>query len=391
MSRINPPDDHNKTPEGHSERRGESVHPIEAPKSPQAQASAWLAKMDGRDLNDTEQQAFKDWVNADEAHILAFRKVIAAWDDLNILTKLPQVLEQRSQHQRAEQSQEQKQEQKEPPRWRATIAIAATVMLSLFVTFKYNSTADSQATYTTAVGEQKTITLPDNSRVQLNTNSRLKIDYSDSHRAIYLHQGEAHFDVQSNPQRPFEVYAGSGRVRAIGTAFSVTLYEQDIGVIVTEGIVEIAPEIITQLAAAPSQPAEQGAPLSNANAESEPDANKSQTPTKSKRVKAGNAAVFNQHSVKHIQAIADDEMQRRLAWQQGLLIFSGEPLEEVVKQLSRYTDTKILIKSENARNLRIGGQFQAGDTKAVFSALEKGFGLKADYITNNLVYLYYKE
>ena len=82
-------------------------------------------------------------------------------------------------------------------------------------------------------------------------------------------------------------------------------------------------------------------------------------------------------------------MLQLLAWQQGLLIFSGEPLEDVVAEISRYTDTKIIIKSEEARALRIGGQFKVADTRAIFSALEKGFGLKADYATNNLVYLSY--
>ena len=94
------------------------------------------------------------------------------------------------------------------------------------------------------MGEQKTITLPDNSVVQLNTNSRLQFDYRGQARAVYLHQGEVHFSVAKNPDRPFEVYAGTGRVRAIGTAFSVTLNDRsdEVNVLVTEGVVEIAPE-----------------------------------------------------------------------------------------------------------------------------------------------------
>ena len=104
---------------------------------------------------------------------------------------------------------------------------------------------------------------------------------------------------------------------------------------------------------------------------------------------AGSAAVFDREEVRAIEKVEDAEMLQLLAWQQGLLIFSGEPLEEVVAEISRYTDTKIIIKSEDARALRIGGQFKVADTRAIFSALEKGFGLKADYATNNLVYLSY--
>ena len=73
----------------------------------------------------------------------------------------------------------------------------------------------------------------------LNTNSILEVSYSDETRHLTLSQGEAHFDVAHNPERPFEVYAGKGLVRAIGTAFTVYLRKVDVEVIVTEGTVEI--------------------------------------------------------------------------------------------------------------------------------------------------------
>ena len=105
--------------------------------------------------------------------------------------------------------------------------------------------------YTTGVGEQKTIQLADNSVVQLNTNSRLEVDYSSDLRRLSLTQGEAHFDVAHNPQRPFEVLAGQGLVRAIGTAFTVHIRKIDVEVIVTEGTVELAPAPTPQVTAVP--------------------------------------------------------------------------------------------------------------------------------------------
>ena len=60
-------------------------------------------------------------------------------------------------------------------------------------------------------------------------------------------------------------------------------------------------------------------------------------------------------------------------------------------RISRYTDINIIIKSDEARALRIGGQFQIADTRAIFSALEQGFGLNVDYATDSLVYLSYKK
>ena len=96
-----------------------------------------------------------------------------------------------------------------------------------------------QALYVTAIGEQKTITLADNSVVQLNTNSRLSVDYNDKLRGIHLIEGEAHFQVAHNPDLPFEVYTGTGVVRAVGTSFSVYIKHKQVEVVVDQGIVEI--------------------------------------------------------------------------------------------------------------------------------------------------------
>ena len=378
----------------------DNVSAFDEPKSVQAQASAWLAKLDNDKPSSQDLQAFKRWVNTDEAHIAAFKKVAAAWDELNILTRLPLLLEQKE-LQRKEQSKKDNTDQQAVPKFGIGIysfrhvAVAATLVMGLMLGLQQYFSSPQQATYWTAVGEQKTITLPDNSVVQLNTNSRIQFDYQGEVRAVYLHQGEAHFSVAKNPERPFEVYAGTGLVRAIGTAFSVALNDNsdEINVLVTEGVVEIAPEIAPEITSgiapeidstAIGLHAEKADDVSSgAQVLAEKPVNKNQ------RVSAGSAAVFDSEEVRTIEKIEAAEMLQLLAWQQGLLIFSGEPLEDVVAEISRYTDTKIIIKSEEARALRIGGQFNVADTRAIFSALEKGFGLKADYATNNLVYLSY--
>ena len=363
----------------------DNVSPFDEPKSVQAQASAWLARLDSDQPSSQDLQAFKRWVNEDDAHIAAFKKVAAAWDELNILTRLPSLLEQKDL--------QRKEQQPAMPTFGFAsfslrqLAVAATLVMGLMFGLQQTFHTPQQASYWTAVGEQKTITLPDNSVVQLNTNSRLQFDYRGQARAVYLHQGEVHFSVAKNPDRPFEVYAGTGRVRAIGTAFSVTLNDRsdEVNVLVTEGVVEIAPEISPEIITPAISPQAEihEAKLSGAQVLAAKPAKQHQ------RATAGSAAVFDREAVRAIEKVEDADMLQRLAWQQGLLIFSGEPLEEVVAEISRYTDTKIIIKSEDARALRIGGQFKVADTRAIFSALEKGFGLKADYATNNLVYLSY--
>ncbi len=390
------------TQESHRAPNGGTVSPLDEPKSVRAQASAWLAKLDCEEPSEASLQAFKQWVNQDPSHILAFEKAAAAWEELNILTRLPSLLQQQSLQ----------QQRQTPPHsaqgaslgkgfiwanvrrhashlvWQYT-AVAATLMVGLMFLLSARYEVPQQAIYTTAVGEQKILTLPDNSVVQLNTNSRVAFDYRGEVRAVYLYRGEVHFTVAKNPERPFEVYAGAGLVRAVGTAFTVALNEEsnEVDVLVTEGVVEIAPEIpppsvasaASTSAVGEARPTDQAGPDSVHN--TEPGA---------QRVSAGSAAVYDRVEVRTIEKLRAEELQQRVAWQQGLLIFSGDTLAEVVKEISRYTDTKIIIKSEAASEMRIGGQFRVNDTRAIFGALEQGFGLKAEYATNSLVYLSYQ-
>lgn len=341
----------------------DNISELDKPDSIQAQASAWLARLDGDEPSPEDLRAFKQWVREDKAHIAAFEKVAAAWGELNILTRLPLLLQQQV-------AAPARPEKAYSLRY---IAVAATLVIGLLIGLQPVIYPAQQALYTTAVGEQRSITLPDGSVVQLNTDSRFEFDYRGAVRALYLYQGEAHFSVAKNPARPFEVYAGSGLVRAVGTAFSVALdtRSDNVDVIVTEGVVEIAAEVTPlhhQPPAAITEPAKQP-----------------------RRVPAGNAAVFDQRAIRVVEPIAASDLQQQLAWRQGLLIFNGESLEEVVDEMARYTDTRIIIKSEAARLLRIGGQFNIADTAAIFKALEQGFGLKVDYATDSLVYLSYDQ
>ena len=98
--------------------------------------------------------------------------------------------------------------------------------------------------------------MEDGSTIALNTNSRVNIDYSGERRVVQLLRGEASFDVAKSPQRPFVVYAGSGLIWAVGTAFNVRYTSDLVDVIVTEGIVKVYTQVspeqpVASLTAAP--------------------------------------------------------------------------------------------------------------------------------------------
>lgn len=92
-------------------------------------------------------------------------------------------------------------------------AMAASIALLSISFFYQPHEADS---YATDVGGFQRLPLADGSRVDINTNSRLDVDYSEAARRIDLAQGEAFFKVAKNPARPFVVHAGLWRVTAVG-------------------------------------------------------------------------------------------------------------------------------------------------------------------------------
>ena len=71
----------------------------------------------------------------------------------------------------------------------------------------------------------------------------------------------------------------------------------------------------------------------------------------------------------------------------GLLKFSGDPLEKVIQEVSRYTSLSIVILDPELRDLRVGGFFEVGETQKMLEALETGFGVQTERIDENLIHL----
>ncbi len=100
---------------------------------------------------------------------------------------------------------------------------------------------DAPCTITVARGGKYAFTLPDGSRVWLNSDSQISFpsDFSGAERAVQI-RGEAFLEVAHDAQHPFIVDAGGGRIRVLGTRFNVSAYPEEGHVVTTlvEGSVE---------------------------------------------------------------------------------------------------------------------------------------------------------
>jgi len=84
------------------------------------------------------------------------------------------------------------------------------------------------------------IQLSDGSRIDLNTDTELSIQYTWTARSVKLERGEALFSVVHNPEKPFEVIAAGGRIQDIGTRFNIYRQADRVSVTVLEGEVSVA-------------------------------------------------------------------------------------------------------------------------------------------------------
>jgi transmembrane sensor len=105
------------------------------------------------------------------------------------------------------------------------------------------------------------------------------------------------------------------------------------------------------------------------------------------RIPTAAGTVRDASLVEQIGPIPPVELAQRLAWREGVLMFSGETLEHVVKELARYTTVSIEIPDEAIRTMRVGGRFPVGETETMLAALETNFNVRVIRVSHNRVVL----
>ena len=341
----------------------------------EAEAGAWLVRLDGDEaLSADEREELRAWLALSPAHVRELRSLAGFWGRANVLTELAIPLDKPGGEGRGHA--EGMRTRLGPVSMVAGLAAAALLVgITVFVANApsigtSNHDVDRAANgvrgdrnYATAIGEQRTITLADGSVARLNTNTRLSVEYGQRYRDIRLQAGEAHFTVARDPARPFRVYAANSRIQAVGTAFAVHIKDGDVDVLVTAGIVEIA--------AAPNPP-----PAGPVGDDPAMDALRVlgtlQVGQQTTIFRSGQRAGV----IDEILTVEPIDIEKKLGWRDGLLTFAGDPLEQVVAEISRYTTVTVDIPDPEVRAIRIGGRIAVGETDGMIAALETNFGLR---------------
>jgi transmembrane sensor len=341
-----------------------------------AEASAWLAQLETGELRAADLDAFREWMCRSPRHAAEIKRLAKLSQNLNVLTEMAEPIHEAAMHYRPVIGR--------GDHWRrfksVYLGALSTIAGVLFILLFFSQATDEDLEpmlITTAIGETREVELPDGTRITLNTDSRLEVDYDTHRRNARLLSGEAFFDVTPNANRPFWVYAGENNIRVVGTAFLVRLLQENLAVTVTKGRVELAKTAkIPEAGKPPREPVK--APSRD---------NTTQTLATPFTLQAGQSITITKHEVRPVATVSAREIQRELSWQDGLLDFSNTTLEKVVNDLGRYTPLQIEITDPKLRELEFSGLFRIGEVQPLFKALESEFGIQVEYVDDTKVRL----
>lgn len=184
----------------------------------------------------------------------------------------------------------------------------------------------------TAKGEQRTLELADGTRLVLNTDSVVDVAFTPDTRRLRLIQGEILVTTARDPApqpRPFIVETAEGRIRPIGTRFSVRQLDGETHAAVFEGAVEIN--------------------------------------TAQGRQHRLNAGEQNRFQARQIGTATPVDSSAAL-WEHGMLAARDMPLAELIAELARHRPGVLRCHPAVAA-LRVSGVFPLRDTDASLDLL----------------------
>lgn len=325
------------------------------------EAIGWLIGFCEGEIGAEGRERFGRWLKASPENIQAYLQLSAIWEAAGRLNSAPKLqLDELVQRAAAEQN----VLKLEPVAGRIRslgtgrlgrsvrgrpVALAASfvlVLLSSLAGFWWQH--HRSPTYVTAVGEERTLILPDSSTVVLDARSKIQVRYTQNLRTIDLLEGQALFSVAHNPARPFVVTTNDATIRDVGTQFDVRRNETATVVTVLEGQV--------------------------ATFSGHDGATASGEPNPGIYVSAGEQVIVAPRLVirpMHVNAAV------ATAWTQGKLVFDATPLSEVVADFNRYSLKPLTIEDPGLLSLHVSGTFDARDSTEIIRFLSERFGLVA--------------
>lgn len=301
------------------------------------EAAHWFIEFRSGEIDEGGRRAFDAWVRTSPEHLRAFLELTALWGhsqsiDLNErfptqaliasarettnVIPLPRgsIVERPHKGQRG---------------WLAA-AVCAVLCAGALVTW---SVLRERQTYSTEVGEQRSLRLPDGSTVTLNSRSRARIAFDESTRTVDLLEGEALFHAAQETSRPFIVRADGTSVRALGTEFDIDKRYRGTVVTVLQGRVAVSvAETPTDRGTNSTRDARDEAIVISAGEQLDTTTGGTRVPSRT-------------------------NVSSATAWMQGRVMLQSATLEEVAERFNRYSQRRLVTEDHGSVPFRLSGVF----------------------------------
>lgn len=300
-------------------------------------ATQWLIALDsGR----ADRDEFEAWRRADPRHAAAFAQILATWESTASL---------RASTLRPDDPAMDAASVEAAPRVtrRRLLAGGGFALLAaggLTGTLLWRR-PDSIAT---AVGERRTLRLPDGSTAELNTDTLLSWDF-DRRRSVWLQRGEVALSVAGRSASPFLLHAGDLRASLDAGRYNSRLYADGPELIAFNGGAEIRRGNAAPLRLAPMH------------------------------------ALSDRGEGVRSAAVSQSDADATAAWRRGEIVFNGMSLDSAVSEFNRYLDHKLVIGDPGIAQIRLGGRFFVDDPDSFLRSLREGFDIQASPEADTIV------
>jgi transmembrane sensor len=320
------------------------------------EAARWQARLHAENCSQSDQLAFREWQQSQSDRTRAAslaQSVLAGVDQLAQQSRLQALADEAF-------SQYAPVVTRGRRRWALPLALAASVVLAVFV-FKFSTDtfpAAQSIAYETAA-ERRNVILSDGSSIELDAGTRLNFTMTAHERVVELLAGRALFVVAHDATRPFSVDTAGSRTTALGTRFQVQRQEKRVVVTLAEGSVAVTPD------------AEGGAAGADSWRE---------------RLVPGEQLTINQLTAARHKTFVDPAIVT--SWTQGRHMFRATPLGEAVEEVNRYAAKKVRLGDPALAELRVGGNFIAGDSDQIVAAFAAVLPVRIVQGGNNEIILF---
>jgi len=302
----------------------------------EARAAEWFERKHFWTWTGADQAEFDAWLAQSPAHEIAYWRLQGAWGRSARLSAL---------------------QLKRHSRWRGALVVpiaAAMVLVAALTTGYWMYSARAQtAAFATKLGGHETVTLSDGTRVELNTDTAIRVAYTANAREFWLDKGEAYFQVKHDAAHPLTVYAGDRRITDIGTKFDVQRQAGRIEVAVLEGRVGF------DATAAPKA----ASPL---------------------LLTKGDAIIATATDMSVVHKTGR-ELMDELSWRRGVLVFDATPLAEAAREINRYNARKIVIADPKLAEIAISGTVSLNDPQQFVRMTQYLLGLHGEEANGEIV------